>query len=52
MSGRRIRTFNYSAKKGDNNISLAGLNSLLSGTYLVELIADGENISRQLLIKQ
>ena len=52
MSGRRIRTFNYSAKKGGNNISLAGLNSLLSGTYLVELIADGENISRQLLIKQ
>jgi hypothetical protein len=52
ITGKSIRAINYDAKKGSNNIILPGFNNLIRGTYVIELSTGGENISRQLIIKQ
>lgn len=52
ITGRKIKTLNYSAKQGDNTIAMSGLQSVLKGTYFVELMMENQIILRQLLIKQ
>ncbi len=51
MSGRTIKTLNYPAKKGLNNVRILNLKNVYKGTYIIELIADGQIINRQLIIK-
>ena len=52
MTGRKIKTMHYAAKQGSNTFILSGLNTILSGTYFIELNTGEGNITRQLLIKQ
>ncbi len=52
MTGRKIKTMVYAAKSGLNDITLTGLNSVIKGTYSIELSCGGETFSRQLIIKQ
>ncbi len=51
MRGKTIKTLNYPGKKGLNNVRLSNLKNISKGTYLVEIIADGEILNRQLIIK-
>lgn len=52
ISGRKIKTLNYTTQKGDNTILLSELQNVLKGTYFMELMLGSQNIYRQLLIKQ
>ncbi len=52
VAGRKIKTINYAAKKGSNNISMTGLSTVSKGTYFVEINSGGESVSRQLILKR
>ncbi|MES2431274.1 MAG: T9SS type A sorting domain-containing protein [Bacteroidota bacterium] len=52
LIGRKIKSISYAAKAGLNKVSLTSLSSIAKGTYIIQLTAAGENIIRQLLIKQ
>jgi hypothetical protein len=51
MGGRVIRKFNYNVKQGLNNLQLSNLKNISSGTYMIQINAGEEKISRQLIIK-
>ncbi len=51
MRGRTIKALNYPAKKGLNNIKIPDLKNMYNGTYLFEIIEDGQITNRQLIIK-
>ena len=52
MAGKKIKTINYEAKKGLNNVVLKEFDAMSKGIYLIEVTAGGENVSRQLIIKE
>ncbi|MEO6583952.1 MAG: T9SS type A sorting domain-containing protein [Ferruginibacter sp.] len=52
MAGRLVKIMTYSAKKGINKISIEGLQKLSAGTYVIELLADGQRIHSEVLLKR
>jgi hypothetical protein len=52
MAGRVVNIITYTAKKGINNISLEGLQQIAAGTYAIELLANGQRINSQKLLKR
>lgn len=52
MAGRVVRTVSYSTKKGLNNIPIDNLQRLAAGSYVVEVVVEGDRIYSELLIKR
>ena len=51
IAGRKLKSINYTVKQGDNNIIMSGLQSVLKGTYIIELMMGNQSVYHQLLIK-
>lgn len=52
-SGKAVRQQQYNTGRGNNQLTLAGLNTLAAGTYVIRIIgAEGEVIGTQSLLKK
>ena len=52
MGGRLIKKVNYITQKGLNIIPVNGLHPVSAGTYVIEIMAGGDRIYKELLIKR
>lgn len=52
LSGRIVRRVNYVTRQGLNNIPVSNLNGMSAGTYVIEIVSEGDRVFRELLIKR
>ena len=52
ITGRKIISTNYAVKKGLNNIHFGSLQSIMKGTYFIELGKSNDIILNKIVIKQ
>ena len=51
MMGRIVKTTLINARKGSNVVKISPLEALPSGSYIIEMIAAGERVFKDVLLK-
>ncbi len=52
MMGRVVKSSNINSRKGSNTVKVTALESLSSGSYIIEMIARGEKVFKDILLKK
>ena len=52
LMGRQVKTINLIAHKGTNTVNINELQNLPAGSYIIEMIAGGERVFKEILLKK